>query len=103
MYFFQFAILGRVIEGMLVVRKIENVPVALNNKPKIHRLSLAAQYQAVWQLTLELHFPPALAACLAHRISHHAKDFPVHFPMSYTLGPSSQELEALCSPEGALR
>jgi peptidyl-prolyl isomerase H (cyclophilin H) len=30
-----FVILGRVIEGMLVVRKIENVPVALNNKPKI--------------------------------------------------------------------
>ncbi len=30
-----FIILGRVIEGMLVVRKIENVPVALNSKPKI--------------------------------------------------------------------
>jgi cyclophilin family peptidyl-prolyl cis-trans isomerase len=30
-----FFIVGRVIEGMLVVRKIENVPVALNNKPKI--------------------------------------------------------------------
>lgn len=30
-----FAIVGRVIEGMLVVRKIENVPVAFNNKPKI--------------------------------------------------------------------
>ena len=29
------SILGRVIEGMLVVRKVENVPVALNNKPKI--------------------------------------------------------------------
>ncbi|CAF4295989.1 unnamed protein product [Adineta steineri] len=28
-------VFGRVIEGMLVVRKIENVPVALNNKPKI--------------------------------------------------------------------
>ena len=27
--------IGRVIEGMLVVRKIENVPIALNDKPKI--------------------------------------------------------------------
>jgi peptidyl-prolyl isomerase H (cyclophilin H) len=33
--FFYWEFLGRVIEGMLVVRKIENVPVALNNKPKI--------------------------------------------------------------------
>lgn len=30
-----FCIAGRVIEGMLVVRKIENVPVAPNSKPKI--------------------------------------------------------------------
>jgi peptidyl-prolyl isomerase H (cyclophilin H) len=33
--FFVLLISGRVIEGMLIVRKIENVPVALNSKPKI--------------------------------------------------------------------
>ena len=36
-YFFSngYKLLGRVIDGMLVVRKIENVPTGPNNKPKI--------------------------------------------------------------------